>query len=166
MPKIDSLHPKYLPTLLQYYEEEIAGEIYFLELGSRFDSAVTKHHFTLLARVERHAASMVEPLIEKYALRPRSDDTLAHVGRESVKHHEGYSWDQFVRYMLRRYPLYMDDFHYLENLAPSIDLPYLQALSNHELAAIEFAERENSGDSASEEALLAYLSTERPTTPL
>ena len=91
---------------------------------------------------------------------------LAQIGRDSVKRHQDYSWDEFVRYMLKRYPLYMDDFHYLENLAPTIDRPYLEALSNHELAAIEFAEREHLGDSTSEDALETYLSTERPMSPL
>ena len=166
MPEQNALHPEYLPTLLRYYEEEVMGEIYFFELGFHFDSDVVRRHFRLLSRVERHAANMVEPLLEKYNLQPRSVHTLAHLGSESVKRHQDYNWGEFVDYMLKRYPLFMDDFHYLENLAPVKDRPYLQALSQHELAAIEFAEREFAGDRTSEDALKTYLLVERPVSPL
>lgn len=164
MPTSKALDPNYLPTLLRYYEEEIAGETYFRELGAHFDSQTVRDKFELLAKVERHAASMVEPLLEKYQLTPRSAPELATSGRDSVGRHEDYSWDEFIAYILKRYPLYMDDFHNLENMAPDIDLPFLVALSDHEVAAIEFANLEHKGEPQSSVPLTDYLSTTRPST--
>ena len=159
------LQPDYLPTLLRYYEEEVAGEIYFRELGTHFESPAVRDKFELLAKVERHAASMVVPLLEKYQLTPRSAAELETSGRASVGRHQNYTWDEFIAYVLKRYPLYMDDFHNLENMAPVIDLPFLIALSDHEVAAIEFANRERDGDPESWVPLTDYLATKIPSAP-
>lgn len=157
-----ALHTTYLPTLLLYYEEEIMGETYFYALGARRTSADVRHRFELLAKVERHAAAAVQPLLEKYELTPRSSLTLEALGLESTKAHLSYSWPAFVAHMLKRYPLYMDDFHGLESMAPDADQPYLKALTAHETAAIEFANREKAGDEQSIDSLTRYLSTKRP----
>ena len=138
------------------------GETYFRELGLHFRSPVIREHFNQLARVERHAAAMVEPLLEKYGLRPRSAATLEKLGKKAVERHQDHTWNEFIAHILKRYPLYMDDFHGLENMAPVIDLPYLEALSDHELAAIEFAERERAGDKNSVDSLAIYLSRSIP----
>ena len=153
---------KYLPTLLRYYEEEVSGATYFRALGAGHDCVSIKQKFDLLAEVEHHAASAVEPLLKKYALTPKADQVLADHGIASSKAHDSFSWSEFVAYMLRRYPLYMDEFHALEAMAPTPDLPFLFALTAHETAAIEFAEREANGDQNSIDSLTAYLATKRP----
>ncbi len=162
MSKPETLDPDYLPTLLRYYEEEIAGETYFRELGSYFQSPSVRDKFVLLSKVERHAASMVEPLLTKYQLVPRSSSELQTLGRASVGRHQDYRWDEFIAYIVKRYPLYMDDFHGLENMAPNVDRPFLEALSAHEVAAIEFANRELVGDPQSCVPLTDYLLTSIP----
>ena len=159
------LDPNYLPTLLRYYEEEVMGETYFLGLGALSESSSVRDKFDLLSRVERHAASMVEPLIDKYQLNPRSQAELETLGRADVEEHQEHTWDEFVAYVLERYPLYMDDFHGLENMAPGDDLPFLKALSEHETAVIEFANREAASDPRSIEPLTDYLAVSVPPAP-
>jgi hypothetical protein len=56
-----------------------------------------------------------------------------------------------------RYPGYVDDFEGLERLAPDEDLPALKLLTQHEVAAIEFAGREVAGEADSAASLHRYL---------
>ncbi len=62
-----------------------------------------------------------------------------------------------MTYIIKRYPRYLDDFAGLENLAPVEDLPALNILTEHEVAVIEFAEKELTEEADSTAPLLRYL---------
>ena len=149
-------HKQYLDTLLQYYEEEVSGESYFYGLADHFDN---RDELILLAKVERHAARTIQPLLSKYGLLPRSESVLAKEGMEDVARHTLMKWQEFVSYMVDRYPKYLDDFAALEDMAPAEDLRLLRKLTAHEVAAIEFANREASGDTNSVLPLQRYLAS-------
>jgi dimethylamine/trimethylamine dehydrogenase len=144
----------YLDTLLRYYEEEISGEAYFYKLVEAFGES---EKVTLLARMERSAAQTIEPLLEKYNLGPINEAQLKDIGEREVSSHQGFSWKQFMTYIVERYPLYLDEFYALEAMAPAEDLPFLQALTEHEIAVIEFAEHELAGKPDSVQPLKLYL---------
>jgi dimethylamine/trimethylamine dehydrogenase len=144
----------YLKTLLSYYEEEISGEAYLYALAEHFDE---KDKMNLLARIERRAAESIQPLLEKYGLEPRDESVLNREGRGYLESHESYSWPEFMEYIVKRYPGYLDDFHALEQMAPDADLPALNILTDHEVAVIDFAKKEIAGDPSSTTALLQYL---------
>ena len=144
----------YLDTLLRYYQEEISGEAYFYNLLEAFGES---EKVTLLARMERRAAQTIEPLLEKYDLGPVNEAQLKDIGASEVSSHQGFSWKQFMTYIVERYPLYLDDFYALEAMAPAEDLPFVQALTEHEIAVIEFAERELAGKPDSVQPLKLYL---------
>ncbi|MBX2867408.1 MAG: hypothetical protein KTR18_01945 [Acidiferrobacterales bacterium] len=154
-----SASKKYLDTLLQYYEEEISGEAYLYDLINHF---AEKEKLTLLAKVERHAAIAVAPLLTKYKLVPRAEDKLTEEGLEHVAPHAAMEWRVFGQYMADRYPRYLDDFAELENMAPHEDRTLLQFLTSHEVAAIEFARRELENDPESCAPLSQYLATPHP----
>ena len=147
-------HPEYLDTLLRYYEEEINGESYFYGLAEHFSE---RDKTILLARAERVAAQAVEPLLEKYDLKPRSESDLLDEGREYVADHSDYAWRDFMTYIVERYPGYLDDFKALERMAPPEDLPALERLTEHEVVVIEFAKLELAGKVDSTAPLLRYL---------
>ncbi|MEM7427662.1 MAG: hypothetical protein AAF441_16340 [Pseudomonadota bacterium] len=155
-------HNAYLETLLLYFEEEIMGEAYFCGLAERFDGPGEQEKLILLAEVERHAAEAVRPLIEKHGLKPRPDDELKGLEAGGIERHGAWSWRELIAYMVERYPLYMDDFEGLENIAPEEDLPLLQFLTAHETAAIEFANREHAGRTDSTAPLRDYLAAQPP----
>ena len=157
-----TLDPQYLPTLLLYYEEEIMGVAYFHGLAAHYRSRDEQHKLRLLGDVERHAARMVEPLLARYRLVPREHSALEALGCASVQAHKDYQWPEFVAHMVRRYPLYMDEFHALERMAPVRDLRFVKMLTLHETAAIEFANREASGDPRSIDTLTRYLACPPP----
>ena len=145
---------RYLDTLLRYYEEEISGEAYFYGLAEHFDE---RDKMILLAKTERIAAQAVEPLLEKYALVPRDETKLKELGLSYVELHQSLSWREFMTYVVERYPGYLDDFTELEQMAPAEDLPALNILTEHEVAVIDFAEKELRDDPDSLAPLNRYL---------
>ena len=145
---------KYLKTLLSYYEEEIEGEAYFYGLVDHFEE---QEKLTVLARVERHAASSVVPLLEKYDLVPRDESELKTRGESYVGRHASFDWFEFMTYIVKRYPDYLEDFTALKRMAPEGDLYALNILMDHEVAAIVFAKRELTGDPDSLAPLYDYL---------
>lgn len=147
----------YRKTLLDYYEEEIMGEAYFDALAEHFDGKGERGKLRLLARVERRAAEVVEPLLRKHHLTARGEAVLKSLGEAGVAAHRDYGWHEFMAYMVARYPGYVDDFERLERLAPDADLPALKLLTRHEIAAIEFAAGEVAGEADSTAPLHRYL---------
>ena len=145
---------KYLKTLLSYYEEEIEGEAYFYGLVDHFEQ---QEKLTVLARVERRAAESVVPLLEKYELVPRDESELKTRGEGYVVRHASLDWFEFMTYIVNRYPGYLEDFTTLERMAPEEDRYALNNLTDHEVAAIEFAQRELTGDPDSLAPLYDYL---------
>ncbi len=79
---------EYLDTLLAYFEDEISGEAYFYGLAEHF---AEREKTILLARVERHAAESVRPLLHKYELEPREESVLHDEGKNYVELHQSYS---------------------------------------------------------------------------
>lgn len=144
----------YLRTLLQYYEEEISGEAYFYGLAEHFSE---REKTILLARIERHAAMAVEPLLEKYGLVARDGATLKLEGESHVELHQSHSWEQFMTYIIERYPLYTEDFLALERMAPAEDQAALKKLTEHEVVVIDFAHKELAGEANSVDLLQQYL---------
>ena len=150
------VHPNYLPTLLQYYEEEVAGEACFYGLAEHFDQ---REKTILLARVERVTAEAVAPLLKRYGLVPRDEKTLRKEGLDDVAQYANWSWLRFMNYIIDRYPGYIDEFEALEAMAPQDDRDALEQLTWHEIVVINFAQRELAGDPDSTEVLLDYLET-------
>ena len=154
MDKHTQASEEYLDTLLKYFEDEISGEAYFYGLADHFAES---EKTILLARVERRAAEAVRPLLHKYGLEPREESAIHDQGKGYVEVHRSYSWHEFMAYIIKRYPRYLDDFADLENLAPAEDLPALNILTDHEVAVIAFAEMELAGNPDSLIPLNRYL---------
>ncbi len=150
----DKNHEKYLQTLLSYYEDEIVGEGYFYGLVSHFDE---REKLTLLARIECRAAASIFPLLKKYELQPGDESDLKMQATGCVKQHASFSWLGLMSHMVKRYPGYLDDFKTLQQMAPDEDLEALNLLTDHEVAVIEFAEKELTGDLDSLTPLREYL---------
>lgn len=147
----------YLETLLKYYEDEVMGEAYFYGLADHIGGGVEREKLALLAEVERRAADVVQPLLEKHGLVPRDESVLKALGEADVEQHRHYSWMELMAYMAGRYPAYLDEFEALERLAPEDDMPALKLLTHHEVVAIDFANKEIAGDPDSLASIREYL---------
>ena len=146
---------EYLDTLLQYYEEEVMGIAYFKSMIDFLDQS---EKLELLAEVEVHAAKVLQPLIEKYALQPRDNAVLNAEGSEEARLHRDFNWNQFIDHIMTEYPGYIDDFEKLYAIAPMEDRPFIDTLTQHEIAAIEFAKRELTQRADSATPLTEYIS--------
>lgn len=71
--------------------------------------------------------------------------------------HQPYSLQEFMAYIVERYPAYLVEFEALEQIALLEDLAALNLLTGHEVAVIDFAESELAGDPDSLAPLLQYL---------
>jgi hypothetical protein len=155
MTETSSASSEYLDTLLRYYEDEIRGEAYFFALAEHFEE---REKVILLGKVERRAAEAVVPLLQKYELQPRDESVIHAEGNSHLWGHEEYTWSEFMTHIMNRYPGYLDEFNGLESMAPTEDLYALKELTEHEVAAIDFAKKELAGDPDSMAPLLQYLS--------
>ena len=144
----------YQKTLLSYYEDEVMGEAYFYELAKHFDES---EKLILLAKIERRAAESVRPLLEKYGLTPTDESILKLQVRGHVERHRSYSWSNFMKYIIDRYPSYLEEFAALERMAPEEDLYALKILTDHEVAVIDFAKKEIANGPNSSAPLHQYL---------
>jgi hypothetical protein len=154
---VTSIDAPYLKTLLLYYEEEIMGEAYFYGLAEHFDGAAEREKLAVLAKVERRAADVVRPLVDKHGLVPRDDAVLKALGEASVGRHRHFGWRELMTYITTRFPAYLDEFDALEKMAPEDDLAVLKRLTYHEVVTIDFAHKEIAGDPDSLAPLRRYL---------
>ncbi len=136
---------QYLKTLKLYYEEEVEGEAYFAKLSERLQDPDHKEKMHLMALVENYAAAAVEPLLQKYDLTPRCAEELRVSGHAQAQN-SSIDWAQLISGMQKTFPGYIGDFERLEAMAPPADLPPLKVLTAHEIAAIDFLEKEANGD--------------------
>jgi len=148
--------PAYLATLLRYYEEEVEGAAWFAALAARVSLPRQKEKMLLLAEVERSAAAAVRPLIVRYGLTPATEETLAASGRAQAAT-EPQDWDSLIARMIKTFPAYIPAFEALERMAPPVDRPLLARMTAHELATIDFLEREVRDDPESTAPLLDFL---------
>ncbi|MEM7545214.1 MAG: FAD-dependent oxidoreductase [Pseudomonadota bacterium] len=147
----------YLPTLLRYWEEEVAGEAFFRELAARAAEPRQKEKMLLLAEVEQRTAESTAPLLSRYGLTPKDSKTLREDGKRDAND-VPQEWDALIEYMASKFPEYIDDFKRLEAMAPVDDLPLLELMTNHEVVAVEFLERERRGDPDATAPLVRFIS--------
>lgn len=159
---LETGNSEYLDTLLRYFEEEIMGEAYFYGLVEHFHKTHEREKLTLLAMVERYAAEAVRPLLEKHGLVPRADSELKPLGEVWAERHRHFDWGELMTDISVRYSDYVDDFKALERIAPNEDLQALNILTDHEVVAIEFANKEIAGDPDSMTLIRQYLSASKP----
>ena len=148
---------KYLETLLLYYEEEIMGEGYFIALSEHFTEPHQKEKMLLMAKVESYAAKAILPLLRKYKLIPRENRLLKDIGKKGLKKVSHLTWEEFIHDIYVKFPKYLVEFDELERIAPESDIGMLKTLTDHEVAAIEFARLEMEGNTNSIDPLMQYM---------
>ncbi len=155
IPDRKTVDAKYLETLQTYYEEEVAGEAWFRTLADLFEGP-RRDKMLLLAEVERHTAEIVRPLIDAYGITPKSVESLRTEGREQARE-SAQDWNGLLDEMRKDFPQYVAEFEALEAMAPQADRAILKRMTEHEVVAIAFLEREAAGDADSTAPLDAFL---------
>jgi len=160
---VTTKNAQYRNTLLEYFEEEVMGEIYFRELMYNFSRDDERKKLTLLANVERTTAEILHPIIDRYGLIPRSDAELEPLAAQWTEQRKHLNWQGLMQGMVTEYPVYVDLFKKFETQAPQRDIPALKRLTAHEIALVDFAKLEIAGNPDSLMPIHDFLGISFPT---
>ena len=149
---------QYLEKLRIFYEAELKGQAYFNALAEQLDDSSQTLKMQLLAQVEQHAALSVFPLIKKYGLLAQNMVVLNASGQKQAQKGAG-DWSDLIAEMRKACHRHIHDFKRLEAMAPVLDLPRLQHLTEHAFATTAFLDAEANEDQNSTTSLWRYLST-------
>ena len=147
----------YEEILVWYFEEEIEGEAYFHALAEHFDEPGAAENLHIMAEVERCAANLMRPLLERHNLVTRDEDALragavTQIGKDAKR-----TWPEYVDHVVDYFPVYVPMFVALENMAPPDDRAALERLTDHEHVTIDFAKLEQAGDPDSARPMRDYV---------
>jgi hypothetical protein len=126
------------------FEEEVLGEAFFRELAQHQTPA---NRITLLmfAEIERITISSIEHLIAKYNIVTTDTDSLRKDGTgkaASLKHE---NWHVIIAKIIDNYPIFIDEFRSLRDMAADKDTAAIDILIEHEQAILDFAIRQQAG---------------------
>jgi dimethylamine/trimethylamine dehydrogenase len=142
-----STQATYRELLLVAYEQEVAGVGYFSGLAERFRDLGRQAELELLAAIEEQTARAIEPLLEKYRLVSRSRAELERLGREDAATEAASSWDALMTVFAAEFPVFVEGFERLVELAPEDEKAVARQLLDHERTLVDFAQRELQGES-------------------
>lgn len=154
--------PNYRQALLKAYEDEVAGVTYFAELGARYDDPRASRALALVSELEKVTAAAMRPVLDRHGITYRDTELLYELGREEAQAQKEESWREFVAFMLRDYPPYVETFRDMERIAPAEDRAALQLLTRHEVAIVAFAALEAAGAEDSTAPLRGFLDAALP----
>ena len=147
----------YYDKLLNAYEGELIGEVFFAALSDVAGAPDEKSKLRYLAGLETRTAGLLAPLIERYGLTPRPQADLVAEGLRDAAKFAGGTWQQLnARFAVDFLP-YVDDFIATEGLAPSADRRVMELVTAHEVALVDFAKTEAAGAEDSMRHLLKYV---------
>jgi len=156
MPQAARTYTDYRSSLLLCLEEECAGEAFFAALAERHDGR-ERHALLLMAQIERAMTEALRPLVVRHRLTPSSVAVLHADGAREARALRASGWQDFLRRMASDYPVYLGEFEAIARLGPAEDQEVFQLLLDHEVAFIDFAERDLAGDPDSHRALEIFL---------
>ena len=134
----------YRAALTVTVEEEISGVSYFAALAGFHEGAARRALMTM-SQIEAAMVAAVLPLAGRRGLTLPGVEALQAMGRVDAQTQAGQTWPQFLQHVHTDYPAYMDEFRQLSALAPDEDQAFVQLLTDHEQAFIDFAELERAG---------------------
>ena len=140
---------RYKQQLLESYEDEVSGEAYFENLVQYYGEPEQKRKLLQLSRLEQQTAARLNPLLDRYELKPQTVDELHRQGRDEARVDGKRSWRELMAFFKNDYLKYIDQFKAMENAGSEQDRSALQALTQHEVALVEFVTRELAGDTNS-----------------
>jgi len=150
-------HEQYKRILISSYEAEVANEAWFLAMAGSLGGVRPAACLALLAQVERHAAALLEPLMQHLGLETAATADLHRRGREEAAASGIGDWQALLRHLRDDYPKYIDEYRQRAHQAPVDHQPVWNALALHEVVTVEFARRELAGDPDALAPLHGYL---------
>ncbi|MEE9230561.1 MAG: hypothetical protein V3U86_07625 [Acidobacteriota bacterium] len=140
---------QYKQELLAAYEDEVSGKAYFESLAHYYREPEQQRKLIQVAKLEQQTAERLKPLLQRYELKPQSDQELHQQGKQEAQNDGKKNWRELLTFFKDDYTKYIDEFKVLESAGSEQDRPALRALTQHEIALVEFVTRELAGDANS-----------------
>lgn len=128
--------------LVSAYEGEIGGHAYFNRLAACYADPNQSQKLECLARLEQRTAEWLRPVLARYGLTPCPDAETCDRSIERADVDAGETWQQLIVHFRDDYPPYILKFEAMEAAGADEDQSALRALTQHEVAIVEFAKRE------------------------
>lgn len=128
--------------LVGAYEGEVGGHAYFNRLAACYTDPDQSQKLECLARLEKRTAEWLRPVLARYGLTARPDAESGVRGIKAADADAEKSWQQLIIHFRDDYAPYILEFETLEAAGTDEDQPALRALTQHEVAIVEFAKRE------------------------
>ena len=151
----------YLDGLMQAYQGEVRGEAGFTTQAERATNPDEARKWRVLARLETVTKGRLKPLLEAHGLDTAEDEAQRRRGIERGIARAELGWDQALQAMAKSLPHFIELYGRLEAMAPTQDRDGMAFLMAHEIALLDFVERELNGESdAATAPILALIGEE------
>lgn len=128
--------------LVSAYEGEVGGHAYFNRLAACYEDSGQSQKLECLARLEKRTAEWLRPVLTRYGFKACPDEESSALGIEAANTDSTKTWCELITHFRDDYAPYIAEFEALEAAGADADRLALCALTQHEVAIVEFAKRE------------------------
>jgi hypothetical protein len=134
----------YREKIREAYDGEIFGAAFFSALASRFAANEdVRKKCEIMRDIELATAEKLKPVVARLNLPPSDHPTLEAGGRNAAA--QVTEWEPFVARFKKLAPGFVAQFEAIVPLAPPQDQAAVKFLVDHEVAFVDFTEKESSG---------------------
>ena len=132
--------------LLEEYQGELVGEVFFSELAKRFDSRQHQYKLATLLQLETETAARLRPTALEFGLDLFYRDEYREMGEEFLKSCEGMDWKELMTLLETAVEPFVKRYIEIAEIAPPEYKDLAHSMVVHEKAIQTFARLELSGD--------------------
>jgi len=132
--------------LLEEYQGELLGEVFFSELAKRFESRQHQYKLATLLQLETETAARLRPTALEFGLDLFYRDEYREMGDEFLKSCEGMDWKDLMTLLGTAVEPFVKRYIEIAEIAPPEYKDLADSMVVHEKAIQTFARLELSGD--------------------
>jgi hypothetical protein len=132
--------------LLEQYQGELIGEVFFSELARRFQSPAQQYKLGTLLQIETETAARLRPAALELGLDLFYRDDYRKMGEELVRGCDGMDWQTLMHHLDALLDRYVKRYAEIAETAPPEYKELADSMVVHEKSIQTFARRESAGD--------------------
>jgi hypothetical protein len=150
--------PEFRECLLEQYQGELIGEVFFSELIRRFQDPETQYKLGTLLQIETETAARLRPAALELGVDLFYRDDYRKMGEELLRGCDGMDWQALMHHLDALLDQYVRRYAEIAEMAPPEYKELADSMVVHEESIQTFARREASGDTEhSLDAVIAQL---------
>jgi hypothetical protein len=132
--------------LLEEYQGELIGEVFFSELTKQFESPQHQYKLATLLQLETETAARLRPTALEFGVDLSYLDEYREMGEEFLKSCEGMDWNGLMTHLETVVEPYVKRYSEIAEIAPPEYKDVADSMVVHEASIRTFARLELSGD--------------------